>query len=342
MSLNVKSGIENYKINVLYSSVCEIISLVNVLANTKHHAFAEEEIVSLGKSISKESREFLQIVSYLPFQGLEFFEILLDLKIYNNLKEFTDAIKKYDNIKFIKTFTGEELDEDRIKNIISNKNELNKFINDLPWVYRGKKSVFECLLYDTDSFKNSFIRLIYEINDLFFDSKEAKFKLQYKNAVNDIKLSLSKMTPHALGEEIMNKKIPYDDSIEEYVFLPSYYISPHYLMAYNRTSRMFLYDMRKNSTNKNKSKEDLTKSLKILSDETRLEILRLLILQPSYGKQLSNRLNLTTATISHHLELLSSVNLINVNRDKNTKYICANEEEIEKLISKLKNYLYNK
>lgn len=90
-------------------------------------------------------------------------------------------------------------------------------------------------------------------------------------------------------------------------FLPSYYINPHYVMAYNCHSLMFLYDMKREDPYSKNHRQKLSSKLKIL---------RLLISQPTYGKLLSDRLHLTIATISHHLDVLSSAHLITESREK--------------------------
>jgi DNA-binding transcriptional ArsR family regulator len=71
-----------------------------------------------------------------------------------------------------------------------------------------------------------------------------------------------------------------------------------------------------------------------------LEILRAITSEPTYGKLLAEKLNLTTATISHHIEVLKSVQLIKEKRIKNIKYFEANSEEIKKIFDEGLEYLF--
>lgn len=342
MSLEVTSNIENPKVSILYSNVAELIAIINVLADSKHHASVQKEVENLSRQLSSNSKKFLQKVAGLPYQGIEFFELLLDCRIFNNIDEFTTTVHQYDNKRFIHVLTGSELDDRQIDQLMEDKQALPQWLNDFPWVYRGNPSVFESLLYDTQKFKDDFTELIYEVHKIFFVKMEDKLKNKYEFSLKALKHSLSKNSISDVSEKIMNRKIELNNSIKEIFFLPSYYINPHYVMAYNCHSRMFLYDMKKEDPYSKNHRQKLSAKLKILSDETRLEILRLLILQPTYGKLLSDRLHLTTATISHHLDVLSSAHLITESREKNTKYFSANEKEIDRLIAELNNYLYNK
>jgi len=149
------------------------------------------------------------------------------------------------------------------------------------------------------------------------------------------------MHPQEMVQKLIEKKWDVKD-LEEYVFVPSYFISPHHIMIYNRKTMIVVYDMRSNKTSIDEKGQVIAARLKIMSDKTRLEILRLLISDSSYGKVMSATLNLSTATISHHLEQLKAANLVTENKVKNIKYFSANIEEIDKLLEDFKDYLYNK
>lgn len=341
MSLEVTSQTEAPKVYALYSATAELIALTNVLADPKHHASMHGEVQLLLSCLSEGSKAFLNQVAELPYQGIEFFELLLECRIFNDIDAFVTTIRQYDNQQFILILAGGELNEKQLQLLIEDKQALPQWLNDLPWVYRGKSAVFESMLYQTQSFKDHLASLLSEIHQLFFRETEPKLKKQYDKALETLNLGLTQGSYEAVAEKIMNRKIAPDNSIKEILFVPSYYISPHYVMAYNKLSRMFLYDMRKEKEGSGNSKQKLSAELKILGDETRLEIVRLLILQPTYGKLLADRLHLTTATISHHLDVLSSAHLISESREGNTKYFSANEEEINRLITELNNFLYN-
>lgn len=342
MSLEVTTQAEYPKVRIFYSAVAEVIVLANVLANPKHHAYEQDEIKKISDRLSQESVHFLKKVAELPFQGIEFLEILLDCQTFDSVDEFVAVLRQYDTIQFIRSMTGGELSNAQIDQLMEDKRALPQRLNDLPWVYRGKSAVYESLFYETSAFKESLVSLLQDIYHSYFATVEADLRPQYQAAIETLYKELAENSVYDVGEKIMNRRIDESPSIDVIFFLPSYYVNPHYIMAYNHSSRMFLYDMRRTEQDKGRANQNLTNALKVLSDSTRLEILRLLILQPTYGKILADRLHLTTATISHHLDVLSSAHLIHESRDRNTKYFSADEDEIQKLIAELNDYLYNK
>lgn len=319
-----------------------MIVLVNVLADPKHHASAQDEIKKISEILSQESVRFLRMIAELPFQGIEFLEILLDCQAFDSVDEFVKELRQYDTIRFIRTMTGEQLNNAQMNQLMEDKQALPQRLNDLPWLYRGKSAVYESLFYETSAFKENLVVLLQDIYHSYFARVEVDLRPQYQAAIETLHKELAENSAYDVAEKIMNRRIDESPSVNAIDFLPSYYVNPHYIMAYNHSSRIFLYDMRRTEQDKGRANQNLTNALKVLSDSTRLEILRLLILQPTYGKIMADRLHLTTATISHHLDVLSSAHLIHESRNGNMKYFSADEDEIQKLVAELNDYLYNK
>ena len=90
------------------------------------------------------------------------------------------------------------------------------------------------------------------------------------------------------------------------------------------------------------NKERLTRAFKILADEKRLSIIRLLNQGPLYGYELAQRLHLSNSTVSHHLSALSSVGLVKASRKENRVYYEVLPNEIEKLMEQMKQTMIQK
>ena len=72
--------------------------------------------------------------------------------------------------------------------------------------------------------------------------------------------------------------------------------------------------------------------LKVLADESKLEILALLKERRRYSRELAKELNLTTATISHHMDKLKDCGLVIMNKEMNRIYYEIDENAIRKLL----------
>ena len=72
--------------------------------------------------------------------------------------------------------------------------------------------------------------------------------------------------------------------------------------------------------------------LKLLSDKSKLEIMASITKQPAYGAQLARQMNLTTATISYHMNALIMEGLVCVHRDSKRLYYSVNKDTVKKML----------
>lgn len=85
--------------------------------------------------------------------------------------------------------------------------------------------------------------------------------------------------------------------------------------------------------------EDLVNTLKLLSDKSKFEILRFIKDESKYGFEIANALNLSTSTISYHMNSLIIANLVRLEKDANKIYYSLNREELEVLLENTKKLL---
>lgn len=84
------------------------------------------------------------------------------------------------------------------------------------------------------------------------------------------------------------------------------------------------------------SREEMCSHLKLLSDPSKYAILCRVKDQARYGLQLAKHLNLTTATISHHVNALSNAGLLSLEKDANRVYYRMNKEHLGMLLDQLR------
>lgn len=85
----------------------------------------------------------------------------------------------------------------------------------------------------------------------------------------------------------------------------------------------------------NKSKETLLFQLKTIGDKSKFEILCSLKSSPKYNLEIAEQLNLTAATMSHHMRILLSSGLVTIEKTKGKVYYHLDTEQIRSLISSL-------
>ena len=94
--------------------------------------------------------------------------------------------------------------------------------------------------------------------------------------------------------------------------------------------------------NKSKRQDQMAqRQLKAISDPTRYKIIRQLSQRPHYVQELADRLKLTAATLSHHLDHLLQVRLVGVSIEGRRSYYNLNADELTEL-SKTLNQMANR
>ena len=86
-------------------------------------------------------------------------------------------------------------------------------------------------------------------------------------------------------------------------------------------------------------KADLTQYLKLLGDKSKLDILTMIKEERLYGAELARRMNLSNATISHHMSALLDAGLVRLEKENTRLYYSSNKEKLEELLEILKQQL---
>ncbi|MDF2985636.1 MAG: transcriptional regulator [Eubacterium sp.] len=78
--------------------------------------------------------------------------------------------------------------------------------------------------------------------------------------------------------------------------------------------------------------EDLNNALKLLSDKSKFEILKYIKSKPAYGFEIANAFNLSTSTISYHMNGLIQARLVKIEKEANKIYYSLNKETVEEIL----------
>jgi DNA-binding transcriptional ArsR family regulator len=341
MALDIENKTGDFLIQVQSSVTIELIAAIHYLSDRSHHNFSDDLASSMLNNLSVESLKILRILSGMRLQGLELFEFVIKNRAFDDVKLLMQRISGYDDINFIYTLLGEVVDHGALQQVMADKKELNKLLQEKPNLINDIKGL-EYLFYDTKSFKADIVKLIKEMNNGALLNKMDSLREEYSKLIEKTKVRVKDKRPIDVSQEIMDRQFIRIFDFREFYFIPSYFISPHKIRVFCADAQMVVFAMEQKENAANEVGDRISLVFKIISDRTRLEILKAIIEESTYGKLLAERLNLTTATISHHVEVLKSVNLITEKRKKNIKYFEANEMEIKKLFNEGLEYLFKK
>lgn len=294
--------------------------------------YTEDYIVSM-----EHNYRFLgEIINSLPSHGYEMLEFLLINRDFNNISEFKNFVGNMIDEEFFYNLYGQYIDKDYLRLALQNDGELNKLYSENSYIstsYLALKSLF--------SNKDLFLQ---ELFSCLENLCTEEFLKTYQDIVPkvdaelyNIEKSLSTMEPLDLSQSIMGKTFKNRGPYKTFIFIPSHFINIKATRYFGK-DQILIYSLNHRELTKN----DITKIFKIISDETRFEIIELLSKGDSMmGKDLANDLNLSTPTISHHMEKLKEAGFINEERIKNSKFYSINYNSIDKFINSLSSIFKN-
>ncbi len=99
---------------------------------------------------------------------------------------------------------------------------------------------------------------------------------------------------------------------------------------------LFIKDIYQMMGNHKISRSNLIPVLKVLSDNSKFDILLSVKNAPKYNMELAEQLGLTAATISHHMNVLLTHGLVSVEKHEGRVYYTLVKETIEEIIDELK------
>lgn len=99
------------------------------------------------------------------------------------------------------------------------------------------------------------------------------------------------------------------------------------------------FDCEFRATKNSLTNQQLCNGLKLLSDPSKFEILCFIKDKKAYGQEIAAELNLSTATISHHMNTLIVLGLIDIEKVENRTYYQMNKEAVNNLLEETKNIL---
>lgn len=339
MPLDIDIRQKEYNISVRYSKVVELVASIHMLADKSHHSFDADWIKHVLDSMSAESKELLCRLSNLNFPGLELFDFVILDEIYDDIPLFIKKLKEYNSLEFLYKLLDQKISKEQLKKAQKDEEVRNSLRDEIPWVIKGSESFCEYMLTDMEDYKYKYISLLDDIYNSGFEEKLEELQERYEDSIEAVNQRLKGRNPVKVAEEIKGSKFSSKNNFREYIFTPSYFFHHHNIISYNEDTFLMIFNINIDNSFDDGEAERLSELLKVLSDKTRLEILRQLKRRPTYGKILASRLNLTTATISRHLDQLRSINLLKESKSNNVKYYHVNSEEVEKLFDEIRQFL---
>lgn len=188
---------------------------------------------------------------------------------------------------------------------------------------------------DSGKLKSIFKRIVMNIS---FKHLTSDLSFKYTNAILRLERLLEDHSPLQIAQALIGMHIRLLSNSESIYFCPSFFIGSEHNYVTLKNGILIVYDLETIRIDPTPIEEQLFHRLKVIAEPTRLEILHRLLTTPSYGKELADHLDRSTATISHHMEQLKLAGLVIEEQHQNRKTYHLDQDEFKSFFSLIKNY----
>ncbi len=163
------------------------------------------------------------------------------------------------------------------------------------------------------------------------------FESEVTTFVNDVRTQIRNIDLESYIKQVTH--ITLDDAIVRSVYpcvfaSNSLAIQEHYLFL------GILFDSSFDFQGENEQLDLLLAKMKVLTDPSKFAILKELHKESTYGNDLAKKMNLTPATISHHMNALVSEGFVNLKTGKSKRiYYSVNEDAVKRILQNIEEQL---
>ncbi|MGN7476421.1 ArsR/SmtB family transcription factor [Solibacillus silvestris] len=326
----------NEQVIVTASPVVETMALM-IAAVTSNNEHIFEDSPQLFQIVEQHS--FASILKQIPPNLLyNLLNYLLPIPQLASVETFANKLSDLKDEFVVYYFWDEEVELEIVKRLIEKPSTIKEMERTYYWENDKALQFAETFLSNVAHFKQQLADILMKIDEstAFQQLLEAK-TTSIKQAMMMVeKLNLE---PLARAQYIMGKTFRRVHNYKVYYFIPSHCISPKRVRIFNNDVCYVIFGSALPIVDSREKSEQLTKRLKAISDPNRLLMLRMLVSNKEYGAKLAEYLGITTATVSHHIEILKKANLVTEEKIGTIKYFTANKEEVNELLRSMQQFL---
>lgn len=147
--------------------------------------------------------------------------------------------------------------------------------------------------------------------------------------------------PLSYAQSLMGKSFYNIKDWQIYEFCPVVMRSEKVFRLWNDESNIMVLPVYVSASQFEKEEMELKRLMKLMADESRLKILRLIYSNPMNGKSIAEQLGIKKATVSHHMDILRTEGFLHIERSGNSKLYSTNQKTYSDFIRRLNRYVTN-
>lgn len=318
----------------------EIYDVLSSLWFIDNYDYVKEEAKKKGTELDKKREEIIFSIinsKKIDMKKLDryFNNDIAELDIFSisdmwntkTIDEYVDFIKNIDSKEIRKKIINSLTEDiDNINKICKDNDSVLNYIKDRELNAATKWEIF-CMLNDT---KNYF----HELSDFLMEYLETykAFEKERKKQVNKLTNNLEENIKE-YGLEFLKKQTKGIVNLDDY---ENIYVTTSFMVGFlikidevMNSCYIILSPRSEEFLEKMSGVNEIEKNLNIfknLSDNTRFQIIKLLVSRDYYGQEIAQAIGITTATVSYHMNYLFAAGLIHVEKKDHKAYYSLNKD----------------
>lgn len=277
-----------------------------------------------------------------PTMGL--IDFLCHNQLFQDPEAFLDDLAGRPLEEFLFILFNSDLTRAEMAALVQRPEAIDAFQDRLSRFSQGTREAHLALLRDPAGHRDALLELIRASETPFFRQTFDQLVGDSRPTVALLEKRLLTEAPLELAADLWDRPLhpPMADPLSFFAFVPSVLIGHPRIQCWGSEAAVFfLQEGGTALVGPTPEGRELAEFLKVLGDPTRMDILRLLCGRPSFGKEIAERLHLTTATVSRHLDQLKAVGLVREDRadTNNVKRLRYVAETLEGRWTQLRAYL---
>ena len=338
-------NLERINENCIFAYVPElepIFAVMNLLQGEEAEKLCQEVYGDKGIAAWKKQYPFLFEVSkavqnIYPWGIMDF---VIDMPLEKiSLDYYKDYLLEIDQVDFLWRHLDLDYVEGANKEDLSDDDLLIRVFELLENQCESFLS-FKAFLRETSRYIEEFFSLAKKLQNATLDNTLKKYEVAVISLKEDVFTGVKDVGGFEYSQKVMGKTFRNRGPYEEFFFVPTYMMPAKAVRFFHvkeeHKKQLLFMSLRKQDRNQ----EDVIKTLKIMGDATRYQILVLLAKEGTIrGMDIAKRVSVATSTISHHMELLKECGLITEEQVKNSKYYGLSRNGVAELMKDIQNDL---
>jgi len=339
MAMEIYEESKELNIKVLNSPVVELICAVHLLTDSAHHQYEMKWAEDILSKFKPDEMRALNTVKLFPAGGMNLLNLVLESGILASIPDFIKYVEQLDLLDFYYFLLNEDFDKVKIKKAFVDKKERYKIQEKTKWILEDSE-LMEFFEYP-EKVKRDTVNTYKAVFKNDFGVKLERCKDKMESGIQYVESFLGKDSVESVIEKISGRPRKLFSGFSEYYIIPSYFVSPQKSMRIFSGSKIYVvFDCRVTRDKSEALLQELSAILRVIGDKSRMEILRVLVSNKSYGKALSDLVGISTPTVSHHLDILKQAGFIKEEKTRNIKYFYADKEKLKKVIDDINKYFF--